>query len=274
MADLAKNLAGELNELPEIIARGEQPSQAKISRIVKYNSPLASFAVAFGNDTKDATPNGAFTHPAVIANLIRASLLGTDMPLTSDQEIGLATLGDAWSAETARIESGIASDAPAMKRTVAEVDAKLRFLDAAKNVLTAEQRAVLFPPESAGRLKLDLLSPVLVYVLAQPVRSPTREAMETKLIESMLAHAGIEEPDVAPYAWIGRQWVDDIPGVTTPISESSKDLVFPHVDAVQAKARAQVAAAERLLAMGNLTAEQADAIRSMQTLLYPYVPAP
>jgi hypothetical protein len=271
LADHMTELKETLSELPEFIRSGQAPSQAFQTRIQKHNMPLAMFAVGFGSDTKDSTPNGAFTHPAVIANLMRASLAAADMPLTPDQEIALKTLGDSWLAETERMTAGLAQDAPVLEKTVLEVDAKLRFLDSARTVLTSEQRALLFPPETTGRLHLDLLSPVLVYVLVQPITAKDRADMETKLLESILERAGVEEPDLAAYAWVAREWVDDIPGVLEPMPSNSIDLRLPHVDKMQQKARAQVAAIERILAMGNLTPEQAESLRSMTTLLYPYV---
>ena len=48
--------------------------------------------------------------------------------------------------------------------------------------------------------------------------------------------------------------------------------MFPHVDVVQQRARAQVAAIDRVLAMGGLTDAQKEGLRALNTLLYPYVP--
>ena len=65
--------------------------------------------------------------------------------------------------------------------------------------------------------------------------------------------------------------VDEIPAAYEPRPQRSVDLRFPHVDAVQARARAQASAIERVLAMGGLTDEQVEGLRAIGTLLYPYV---
>ncbi len=95
--------------------------------------------------------------------------------------------------------------------------------------------------------------------------------MQTKLLAALLDQAGVELEDASGYAWIGERWVDEIPGAYDPLPQRSVDLRFPHVDAVQARARAQSAAIERVLAMGGLTDEQVEGLRAVGTLLYPYV---
>lgn len=271
LAGHMKELTATLAELKDTVTAGGQPSQAQIARIVKHNTPLATFAVGFGSDIGDGTANGAYTHPAVIANLMRAALAEASLPLTDEQEIAIQALGNAWIGEQERVVAGFPADAPIMGKTVQEVDAKLRFLASAQTVLTGAQRSVLFPPETAGRLKLDLLSPALVYVLSFPVQASDAADMEKKLLGQLFAQAGVAMEDLEPYAWIGREWVDAIPGVTNPQRETSIDLVFPHVDQVQLRARAQAAAIERVLAMGGLTDTQEASLRSVQSLLYPFV---
>ena len=73
----------------------------------------------------------------------------------------------------------------ALAGTIAEVDAKLRFVRAVKDVLTDGQRAVLFHPGTEGRVQVDLLSAALVH---NGVRSPV-DANDRKELEGALAHA-------------------------------------------------------------------------------------
>ena len=264
-AELSKLLA----ELRERIVTGQDVGAGFQQRIIKHNTPLALFAVAFGAEMEDATPNGAYTHPAVVANMIRAALQDAGKPLSHDQEIAIKTLGDAWVGERRR--AAAATPSSQLAALVAEVDAKLRFLASVKNVLTEEQRGLLFHPETEGRLKLDLLSPALVYVLTQPVEAESREDMQTKLLRGLFDQAGIEIDDPSAYAWISERWVDEIPRVADPLPVRSVDLRFPHVDVVQARARAQATAIERVLAMGGLTDEQVKGLRAIGTLIYPFV---
>ena len=75
-AELSKLLA----ELREKIISGEDMGPGFQQRIVKHNTPLALFAVAFGAEMEDTTPNGAYTHPAVVSNMIRAALRDAGKP--------------------------------------------------------------------------------------------------------------------------------------------------------------------------------------------------
>lgn len=265
----AAELSTLLADLRERIVTGQDVGAGFQQKLMKHNTPLALFAVAFGAEMEDTTPNGAYTHPAVVANMIRAALQEAGKPLTHDQEIAIKTLGDAWIGERRRAASSTPSSE--LAALVAEVDAKLRFLASVKNVLTEEQRGTLFHPETEGRLKLDLLSPALVYILTQDIRAEAREDMQTKLMQGLFDQAGVEVADPSAYAWIGERWVDEIPGAAEPLPVRSPDLRFPHVDAVQARARAQATAIERVLAMGGLSDEQVTALRAVGTLLYPFV---
>lgn len=267
MTALGKVLA----PLRESLAAGRQPSGKELADIVKHNTPLEEFAVRFGGDLDDSTPNNSYTHPAVVANLVRASLMGASDPLTRDQELAIEVLGDAWVGETARSLSALPPGAPDLAKTVAQVDAKLRFLASLKGVLTESQKGILFHPDTEGRLKLDLLSPALVYVLAVPVEATDREDMETKLVTQLLETAGVEVEDVSKLDWVGRQWVDEIPGVLTPMTSRDPDLIFPHVSVVQARARAEAAAIERILAMGGYSDDDVERLKGVGMLLYPFV---
>lgn len=265
----AAKLTAILAELRERVVNGQEVDGAFQARIIQANQPLATFAGTFGAEMEDLTPNGAYTHPAVVANMIRAALEDAGKPLTHDQEIAIKTLGDAWVGERRRAADVTPSSAIAA--LAAEVDAKLRFLASVKNVLTDEQRAVLFQPQTEGRLKLDLLSPALVYILQQPLRAEGRADMQTKLVAALFEQAGVEVEDLSPYAWIGERWVEEVPDAAKPLRMGDPDLHFPHVDAVQARARAQAAAIERVLATGGLTDEQVQGFRDVGTLIYPFV---
>ena len=271
LAGHMEELTGHLAKLKDTVTSGKQPSAADVAAIRKSNAPLASFAVSFGADLEDLTANGAYTHPAVVANLIRAALAEAAMALSEEQEISIQALGNAWIGEQERVDAGFPSDAPLLAKTVQEVDAKLRFLASLQPVLTQAQRAVLFPPETTGRLKLDLLSPALVYVLSYPVQATGADDMEQRLVTQLFRHAAEQVEDLEPYAWIGREWVDAIPGAATPQAQTSIDLTFPHVDQVQMRARAQANAIERVLAMNLLSEDHQARLRALQTLLYPFV---
>ncbi|MHC5011393.1 MAG: hypothetical protein ACYTG6_10640 [Planctomycetota bacterium] len=266
-------LADGMPDLRDEILAGQQPSAATIQKLQRHNTPLAAFAIAVSAEMEGTEPNDAYTHPAVIANLIRAALLRAENALTRDQEIAIRALGDAWGAEEERRASARSPDAPALARKVAEVDAKLRFLASVKTVLTASQREILFDPQTEGRIGIDLLSPALAYQMRNPVTATDRETLETNLLGALLGLGGIELEEPSDYAWIASRWLDEAPAGLQPVGGRSVEMIFPHVDQIQAQARAQVAAMERIIGMGALSEAQAAALRESTMVLMPQLVA-
>ena len=251
-----KDLAGHLLELSKLLDtvreevvtnRGEPRSQTQ-TLILKHNQPLSLFAISILDEMGEGNPSAAYTHPSVLANLIRAALDLAGEPLSRAQEVAIRTMGEAWQAEAAPLERPLPPDVPVLARTIAEVDAKLRFVRAVKDVLTDRQRAVLFHPGTEERVQVDLLSAALVHNgVRSPVDANDRAELERALVTTLLSLAGIEDEDPAPYAWIGRRWLDEIPEVLVPHHPWEVDVVFTPVDALQAQARAQVRAIEGIV---------------------------
>ena len=269
-----KDLAGHLLELSKVLVdirdevlAGGQPSAKSMQGVQKHNTPLGLFALSIGEEM-GAEAHIAYTHPAVIANLIRSALLESGDPLARGQEVAIATLGDAWQRE--RDRQGQPASASALGKLVTEVEAKLRFLDDVKTVLTPSQRDLLFDPATEGRIQLDLLSPAWVFALRRPLGYADRAAMEAGLLASLLDLAEVKVEDTAPLAWAARAWVDEVPRAFEPRTGRSPEIVFPHVDDLLALARAQVRATERLVGTSLLTAEQKTALLGVTWVLHPF----
>lgn len=274
-------LAGHVSEMAKImpqlsadLAAGRELSPDIQQGLQEHNTPLASFAVAASRELKGTGPNGAYTHPAVIANLIRSGLLAANDPLTPAQEQAIVTLGNAWVSDVERSLAALSADAPALASTIVEVDAKQRFLDAVKAQLTGTQRAVLFHPETEGRLGLDLLSPALVYMLHTGVYGATPAEVATKLVDTALKSAGAKDVDAAALAGVGERWLSEIPGGSEPRAMRDTETMFPTSQAMQACARAHAAAIQRLADSGRLTPDQVLKLKRVTTLLVPQVLAP
>jgi len=271
LATHMKALGEMLRQVADGLESGKPVPPALVARIRKENMPLALFAGSFGGDVGDSTPNGAFTHPAVIANFVRALLEDAGQPLSSEQQGAIEGLGRAAVLEEKRVEEGFRTTTPEIAKTAALTDARLHFVASLSGVLTETQRKIVFPPESAGRLKLDLLSPALVYVISAPVEAKDREGLQENLLRTLFKMAGVERDETAALDWVARQWVDEIPGVLEP-RKRDRDLFFPTVEACQVRAKAQAAAIGRLIATQAFDAKEAEALRAMGTLLFPYVP--
>ena len=79
-------LAKAITTLPDAIASGQGIDMATRQKLQQHNTPLAGFAVGAAQELGGTGPNGAFTHPAVMANLMRAALEAAGQPLTPEQE--------------------------------------------------------------------------------------------------------------------------------------------------------------------------------------------
>jgi hypothetical protein len=265
MSELAKAMP----KLADEITKTHNVSDSTRRLLQKHNLPLAKFAIEAAGEIEGTGPNGSYTHPAVIANLIRAALEEAGSPLTESQEMSIRALGNTWVREVERSTQRYTETTPVLARTVDEVDAKLRFLYSVKEILTPAQRDILFHPVTEGRVGLDLLSPALVYMSRIPQGAKTRQELEARIIERIFKMSGIEGVDGVPFEWVARLWIDDLPTALQPVKPGSMDLIFPHVDTIQAAARAEVAAITRITGMGQLQPEQEKALRGMTTVIIP-----
>ena len=279
LAGHALALTALMGETQVEVTAGREPSADLVARIRAHNTPLAHFTLAVAAEVGASQPNAAWTQPSVLSSLVRAALLLREAPLSRDQEVAIRTLSDRWISDEERIRARLPPDAPALRRTVEEVDARLRFVEAVKGVLSDHQRSLLFPPESAGRVGLDLFSPGMVYGLRPPVAATSREALGPRLVEALFGLAGLEGEDLTPYLWVGRQWVADLhlpdpSDPPRPRQPYDRDLVFPPVETVQAEARAAAAAIEQILALGLLPPAWADLLRQVPWPLSPRLSPP
>ncbi|MHC4599955.1 MAG: hypothetical protein ACYS47_13210, partial [Planctomycetota bacterium] len=276
-----KGLSNNMIELSKLIldifdpiTKGQDPSPTAIKKVQKYNMPLAIFAVKAAEEIEGTGPNGSFTHPAVVANLIRAALVNAGDPLSETQEISLRALGDAWAAEMEREASRFNEKTLALEKAVFEVDAKLRFLYSVKNTLTPSQREFLFTPATEGRVQMDLLSPALVYVMRRPLAGDSREDLEKQLEKTIVGILDLGEGDTATVEWVARQWLDDYPASLQAVEKTSLDFICPHVDRIQEAARAEIAAIKRLIDQGNFEEDKIQTLREETTVLMPQLIRP
>ncbi|MHC5021283.1 MAG: hypothetical protein ACYTGX_14455, partial [Planctomycetota bacterium] len=262
-------LAKAITTLPEAIASGKGIDMATRQKLAQHNTPLAGFAVSAAQELGGTGPNGAFTHPAVMANLMRAALEAAELPLSPEQEQHIASIGEAWSAREAERLGRYNASTPALSKTIDEVDLKQRFINDVRKTLTKAQDAVVFPPSTVGRAQLDLFSPALVYAMRQPVTATDRPGLEQQMLESLGTSLAWTPEAAAPYAYLVTEWCDALPKAMEAKPRTHPDVTFPHIDDIQAAARAQLAITQKLLALGELAQAQADALRANTTVLQP-----
>jgi hypothetical protein len=243
-------------------------SAATMETLQKHNTPLVQLAMSLFKELKGKTPNDAYTHPASIANLIRAVLQTSGDALTPAQEQGIVSLGKAWEAEMEQVNAARGPDAVELAAVVGEVAAKDRFLRGVKALLTPSQRALLWQPDVEDRVGIDIFSPGLVYQMREDGTSPDPAALAENAVKQLLELARIEDVPPSTFAYWGQQWVDALPAAAREARTARDgDVMFPTLATVQAGAQAQLQAMKGILASGKLTPEQAAKLRGVATLV-------
>ncbi|MFM8979658.1 MAG: hypothetical protein ACKOSS_04250 [Planctomycetia bacterium] len=272
---LAKGVRGLSDLTPRLLeglASGA-PDAVLMQEAGELNMPLATFAISTAKELGGTGPNGAFTHPAVLANLLRAALSAAGLPLAEAQEQALVPLGEAWVRDDAAARAGLPPGAPALAGLVAEVEAKARFMDGAKALLTVPQRSALFHPQTEGRASLDLFSPALAYTQRMPALLAQPSGVHRTSLILLLGGAGVPREQHADYTDTAVRWLDDTPWRQRTLAPTDPDLAFPLLSDLQAFARAQLAAMQRILDQGLPTPEQANRLRASLTLVMPCLSA-
>lgn len=277
-AELGGHVAAMLQDIPAF-AQGMvdtgKPDMEIMKRLAPHNQPLATLTMAAQGEIEGTGFNGPFTHPAVMANLLSAALESAGLPLNDAQLKAIAGLGADWDRSWAQTKSAHTDSTLALVKIADEVDAKQRFLESVRALLTPEQLASTSPPSTRDRLQLDLFSPVFVWQMRQARTGTDREALKPQLLTALLGEAKAADVTTEALDDIAERWLQAYGhAYLAPVPARGWDMLFVTVQRTQAAARAQAAAAQELLARGQLTPEQSTALRDHSTLYTPYITKP
>ncbi|MHC4959180.1 MAG: RNA polymerase sigma factor [Planctomycetota bacterium] len=165
-----------------------------LGEIQRWNGPLMGATLRIQQAGVPGTgTNGVFTHPAVVVNLVHATLAKAGKPLTEAQVEELRLIGDRYVQRDAERLAAYPPDTIAMRKTFEETELKQSLFDAIDNLLTPAQRAVLHPESVRGYAALDLFSTGVIWApLRRPVAFDTRDELIEKLTTLQLDTYGID----------------------------------------------------------------------------------
>jgi hypothetical protein len=83
-------------------------------------------------------------------------------PFTPEQRADIASLGEDYEAEYARLQKEYGEDTPKLEKVLDEIELKRITMNAVQDLLTPEQREATGPPQLRDRIGFDLLSPLLM----------------------------------------------------------------------------------------------------------------
>lgn len=257
-------------ELMKSIAKGEQPNPALMTKLQKSNMVLAAFAIQSSNELGGTGPNGSFTHPAVMANLVHSLLEESGDPLNEDQSKAINALGDTWLQENAQFEQSYTAETFQLEKMINEVDTKQRFIDGVRNILTDSQQTLLFNAETTGRAGVDLLSPGLVYTQRTQESDDDKPQLKVDALKRLWSLTGTSMDDAKTldeFKWISEAWVESSPLTKSRYARRSVEVTFPTVKLIQSSARAQLTAMKALLREGRLKEDEEKNLRASPTLI-------
>ena len=158
-----------VREVAAFKARGEAPPRDLLVGLQKSVETMRTYEYAvLDRLPTSAKFNGEFTHPITVANLVAGALAAAGLPLSESQVAAIQALGETFEREHDATRERLAS-ALRTERLLAELRLKARFVDELVDLLDAEQRAVVAPPETRHVAGLDLLCPTLLVIHTSPV---------------------------------------------------------------------------------------------------------
>ncbi|MBI3725794.1 hypothetical protein HY251_17845, partial [bacterium] len=253
----------------EKLAAGEQLAPGVQNKIRDQNMKLAKLALELADKLPtEAGPNGAFTHPIVLANIMASHLDASGKGL-SDAEIDeVNRLGESFNEEWTATRGRYTEATLKLEKIADELDLKRTFVEKMIAVLTADQKALVVDPATHGIMGVDLYSPALLLQgLAYPVSKTSTDDLKTAVVDSWLKQWELDASRRPQLETIGAAWVSDNSSRLSPVPE--KEGYFYSIDDALVALRATVKAgkeAQRTLAPGD---DALNAIRDANTCLIP-----
>jgi hypothetical protein len=272
---VGKNLAAMMPVASRLAAAMEKPGSIPppdlIGRLGELNGPLVAAAIKVRDKTGVSNANGAFTHPAFMVNAIVATLEAAGKPLTDDQDAHLVKAAELYTArEKARVDA-YESHVFALEKVIDEGALRDDFFTAAEGILKPEQRAVLWPPGTKGRLGVDVFSSGLLWTtVAQPLPFKDRDVLVSDVADVLVNSFSLAE-DRRPVARAAAvEFVNAFPAaeLDTKVSGLSTMGLLP-TPLVRDAAKRWLAALQRVVREGRLDEETTVRIRGYQPVTVP-----
>jgi RNA polymerase sigma-70 factor (ECF subfamily) len=173
----------------------------------------------FGQVPTNATGNGEFTHPLILSNLMAGLVENAGKPFTAEQRADIASLGEEYEAEYARLQKEYGEDTPRLESVLDEIELKRTTMNAMQDLLTPEQRESTGPAQMRDRMGFDLLSPLLMAKMNVQERAvESAEAMRSMLPQMAAELYGLDAAQAEAAAPLFDAWVREVEPVLGPES--------------------------------------------------------
>jgi len=210
--DAVAHITALLKELTDAQAAGK-PMPPSVGAIQRYNGPLVTAALTAQQGGMPGTGvNGSFSHPALLANLVHATLLKAGLPLDEAQEKRLRSLADDFVQEDERRLAGYDESTLGLEKLIAEAALKDRFYAAVDALVTEAQRAVLHPPSVRGRTSADLFSSAIIWAtVTRRTTFHTTDELASEMARAVVQRYDVPAEQKAVVEDLAATWVKSFP---------------------------------------------------------------
>ena len=226
------------------------------SKVGEQNAKLMALAgKVFGEVPTNATGNGEFTHPLILSNVMAGLMENAGHPFTQEQRADIASLGEDYEAEYARLQTEYGEDTTRLEKVLDELELKRATMNAVLEMLTPEQLESIGPAELRDRIGFDLLSPLLMAKMSAQERSvESAEAMKGALPSMATEMYGLDAAQAEAAAPLFDAWLRELEPVLGPPSADPTGFGAGLTGATAlATGRAQLKLIEGLLQLPGLS---------------------
>ena len=259
-----------MNELVRALEEdGEIPTDIAV-QIQKLNTHLVGEVPTLMEAGLPGTgPNGAYTHPLVVANTLASTLNAAGQPLDGAQSAALAGLVRSFTTELDGVAAGqFEFQSETMMH---ELEAKERFYKEMSQRLTPEQFAAIYPKGSTEFDGLSLFGTGLVTrELLRPIRAANAADFARRAGSHMADELGFNDADTVRL----RAVLESVAGSSTelwgkPASAAERKLRFMRAGRTKAALNNQVAMLRAISRQFQLSPEQKKKLFSLQGVMVP-----
>jgi hypothetical protein len=236
-----------LKERVTALREGREPDPEGEKKINELNKQLQNHLVTFFNRLPtNSGPNGQYTHPANMVNILAGQLAAAGLPLSEEQVKQLSELGEEYDRRWEALQKGYSETTWTLAKVLDECELKEWFHDEMFKVCTPQQKAAAISPEIEGLVGADFYSAGLILLTGYLAPAELSDASEAKpKLREVLAERGglsLETLDAADF--LVDDWVSAISAQLTP--KTGIEAAMPRTWDVLKAGRAQLTALKAL----------------------------
>ena len=259
-----------MNELVKVLEEtGDVPPELAI-KIQELNGNLLAGVPAMIKAGLPGTgPNGAYTHPLVVANTLASTLQAAGHALDPGQQAALDGLVKSFGAELHGVADGQYEFAG--ESLLREVEAKDRFYEEMSQRLTPEQFAAIYPKGSTEYDGLSLFgSGLLTRQFVKPIEAKSATEFARRAGTRIGDELGLNDAETKQLRAVIESSSAGVPELWQhPGSLAERKLNFLRKGRTMAAMRHQVSMMRQIVRTMNLSAEQKQKLMSFRGVLVP-----